>query len=219
MLREGLRAWLTEEDWVGQVVEAKSVQEALREATERKVDVVVMDVVLPDGDGIDATVKLARIRPDVKVLVLTYDGDENLVHRAIKAGALGYARKDTKPEDLVAILRVVACGCFILGPEVGTGFLADVRRAPVRLPPPFDRLNEREREILSALVSTGSAARRSAICFPTISTASSAWTTSFRQCGSSARAASNGRSDATPGRSAGTSIPGAGTWSRGTVLP
>ena len=152
MLREGLRAWLTEEDWVGQVVEAKSVQEALREATERKVDVVVMDVVLPDGDGIDATVKLARIRPDVKVLVLTYDGDENLVHRAIKAGALGYARKDTKPEDLVAILRVVACGCFILGPEVGTGFLADVRRAPVRLPPPFDRLNEREREILSALV-------------------------------------------------------------------
>src|SRR5687767_2315715 len=130
-LREGLRAWLVEQDWVAAVIEAATVQEALREATHHQVNVVVMDVALPDGDGIDAVAKLVHRLRDVKVLVLTYNGDEDQVHRALNAGARGYARKDTKTKDLVAILRAVACGSFVLGPEVSTTFLANVRRTPV----------------------------------------------------------------------------------------
>ncbi|GAA4441716.1 response regulator transcription factor [Phytohabitans houttuyneae] len=151
-LREGLRAWLVEQDWVADVIEAATVQEALREATHHQVNVVVMDVALPDGDGIEAVAKLVQRLRDVKVLVLTYNGDDEQVHRALKAGAHGYARKDTKTKDLVAILRAVACGSFVLGPEVSTAFLGNVRRARVRLPEPFDKLTEREREMLGALV-------------------------------------------------------------------
>lgn len=154
VVRRGLRTMLEGEPWVEHVAEAASVAEALKEAVSRHVHVVAMDVMLPDGDGIDATRQIVRSCPDVMVLVLTMADDEDLVARAIDAGARGYLLKDTDPDTVIDSLRTVAGGGVVLGPGIGMTVLNSAQRAPAQLPPPLDQLTPREREIL-ALLATG----------------------------------------------------------------
>lgn len=159
VVRRGLRAMLAIETWVSDVYEAATVADAVREVTSRDVDVIAMDVGLPDGDGIEATRRILLSRPDVRVLILTMSEDEQTVSRALRAGATGYVLKDTAPDAVVDALRAVAGGGVVLGPRIGPTMLTSVRRAPVDLPPPLDRLTPRERTILARLAQGDSNAR------------------------------------------------------------
>ncbi|WP_309238751.1 response regulator transcription factor [Actinoplanes aureus] len=144
----GLRAVLEEERWVASILEADTAADAVRIAREHPVTVVAMDVALPDADGIEATRRILEIRPTVNVLMLTMLDDDEIVFRALHAGAHGYARKDIQPDKLVQALSTVADGGVVLGPSIGAGVLAGVRRTTAVLPPPFDRLNDRDRLLL-----------------------------------------------------------------------
>ena len=162
VVRRGLRTMLEGEPWVAQVSEAATVAEAIKEAVTQQVDVVAMDVALPDGDGVDATRRILRARPEVAVLVLTMADDEEVVARAIDAGARGYLLKDTDPETVIDSLRTVAAGGVVLGPRIGPAVImagASRGRQPARLPPPLDRLTPREHEILTLLAAGESNAR------------------------------------------------------------
>ena len=151
VFRRGLCAVLAGETWVRDVVEADCVRDAVRCAADETVDVVAMDVGLPDGDGIDATRRVLAARPDLAVLMVTMTDDQDTVARALRAGARGYALKETDPETLVDALRTVAQGGVVLGPRVGPAVLDALRAAPATLPAPLDRLSARERQLLEQL--------------------------------------------------------------------
>jgi DNA-binding NarL/FixJ family response regulator len=159
ILLRGLRATLEGESWVEEVFEATTVADAVMEAVTRQPSLVVMDVRLPDGDGIDATRRIVRSLPDVMVLILTMDEDDSVVARAMDAGAHGFLLKDLDTHDLVASLRAVAGGSTVLGPRVGAAVMAGRRPGPARLPAPLDRLTKRELEILTLLAASESTSR------------------------------------------------------------
>lgn len=159
VVRRGLRTMLEGEPWVEEVAEAATVAEAVKEAVTQQVHVVAMDVALPDGDGIDATRRIVRARPDARVLVLTMADDEDIVARAFDAGARGYLLKDTDPETVIDSLRTVAGGGVVLGPRIGLAVITAVQRQPARLPAPLDQLTPREYEILTLLAAGESNAR------------------------------------------------------------
>ncbi|MFC7545691.1 response regulator [Plantactinospora sp. GCM10030261] len=159
VVRRGLRTMLAGEPWVGCVSEAATVAEAVRAVTTRPVDVVVMDVALPDGDGVAATRQVLRARPDATVLMLTMADDDEVVTRALRAGARGYLLKETDPDLILDAVRTVAAGGVVLGPRIGPALLADAPGSAGRLPPPFDQLTAREREMLVRLAAGESNAR------------------------------------------------------------
>jgi len=155
----GLRTMLEGESWVERVVEATTVAEAVREAVVHRVHMVVMDVRLPDGDGVDATARIVRALPEVVVLVMTMDGDQDVVARAMEAGARGFVLKDLDPCDLVSSLRAMAGGIVVLDPNLGRSVIAGARRQAAELPPPLDQLTPRELETLSLLAASETTAR------------------------------------------------------------
>jgi two-component system, NarL family, nitrate/nitrite response regulator NarL len=155
IFRHGLRTILEHQDWVEAIVEADTAAAAVKAAVEHRVTVVAMDVALPDADGIEATRRILQLRPEVNILMLTMLDDDELVVRALQAGARSFARKDISPNRLIQALAAVADGGVVLGAAVGAVVIANLQRTPVVLPPPFDRLNERERQILAQLAGGG----------------------------------------------------------------
>lgn len=151
VVRRGLRTMLEGESWVGEVFEAATVAEAVALAVSERVEVIAMDVTLPDGDGVDATGRILHSCPEAKVLMLTMANDEEIVVRALRAGARGYLLKDTDPDAVIDALRTVAQGGVVLGPGIGPSVLASLNRAPAELPAPFNQLTARERDILGRL--------------------------------------------------------------------
>jgi two-component system, NarL family, nitrate/nitrite response regulator NarL len=151
VVRRGLRTMLEGESWVSDVFEASTTAEALTSAVTNRVQVIAMDVSLPDGDGVDATQRIMQSCPDVKVLMLTMANDEEIVARALRAGARGYVLKDTDPDAVIDALRTVAQGGVVLGPGIGTSVLTTLQRGPAELPAPFNQLTSRERDILGRL--------------------------------------------------------------------
>lgn len=151
VVRRGLKVMLEGEAWVSEVAEAASVEEAVREAITCQSDVIAMDVVLPDGDGVDATRRILEACPDAAVLMLTMADDDDTVAKALNAGARGFLLKDTDPDMVIDALRTVASGGVVLGPRVGPTVLTALRRAPAVLPPPFDQLTTRELDIVNRL--------------------------------------------------------------------
>jgi DNA-binding NarL/FixJ family response regulator len=151
VVRRGLRSMLEAEPWVAEVVEAETVAQAVMEAVTGEVDVVAMDIGLPDGDGVEATRRILQARPKAKILVVTMVDDEDAVSRALRAGARGYMLKGTDPDTLVDALCTVASGGVVLGPEVGPTLLTTLQGSQAELPPPLNKLTPRERDILSRL--------------------------------------------------------------------
>jgi two-component system, NarL family, nitrate/nitrite response regulator NarL len=150
IVRRGLRAMLAVEPWVEDVFEAATVEEAVREAVCQRVDVIAMDVELPDGNGVDATRTILRRCPDARVLILTYTNDEDVVDRAMRAGAAGYVLKETDPDDVVDALRIVGNGGRVMGPKISSS-LQGRHQLPADLPPPFNKLTTRELDIVVRL--------------------------------------------------------------------
>lgn len=155
LVREGLRMMLEAESDLSVVGEAANGNEALAAARALDPDVLLMDVRMPELDGIEATRLLVASGGRARVLVLTtFDLDE-YVYAAIRAGASGFLLKDVRPADLVDAIRLVASGNALLGPTVTQRllehFASGERRGPDAAS--IESLTEREHEILRLIAS------------------------------------------------------------------
>lgn len=151
VFRAGLRALIAQTEDLECVAEAADADEAARKAAQWRPDVVVLDLRMPGGSGIAATRRIVRDVPDSGVLLLTMHDDEESVVAAMRAGARGYALKDSGVDDIVRAIRAVAHGEAIFAPAVANQVLelfADAPSAAVRA---FPELTNREREILELL--------------------------------------------------------------------
>lgn len=153
------------------VGEAETAEQAVEVCRAVRPDVVLMDLQLGEGSGIDATRRVVEADPDVGVLVVTMMDDDDSVFAAIRAGARGYLLKGAGPEDIQRAVQAVRRGEVLLGPEIASralGFLAGGRRDRAT---PFPDLTDREHEILD-LVAEGldnaSIARRLAVSPKTV---------------------------------------------------
>jgi NarL family two-component system response regulator LiaR len=147
ILRKGIRALLSTEPDIEVVGEAGDGAEALAQAEASQPDVILMDLVMPKMDGIEATQQVTSQQPGVRVLVLTSFAADDKVFPAIKAGALGYILKDTSPDDLVQAIRQVYRGEPSLEPEIARKVLFELAQPP-KQPPTPDPLTRRELEVL-----------------------------------------------------------------------
>lgn len=146
VVRQGLRTFLDTLDDIDVVGEASSGEEAIEQVTETLPDVVLMDLVMPGIDGIEATRRVTELSPSTKVIVLTSYSDDEKVFPAIKAGAAGYLLKDVSPAQLADAIRSVARGEVQLHPTVAAKLVQEVA-APDRKAPGGE-LTSRELEVL-----------------------------------------------------------------------
>ena len=130
--------------------EATNGQQAVNLVVELQPDVVLMDLVMPIIDGIEATRQICNRAPGVRILVLTSFATGDKVFPAIKAGALGYLIKDTAPEDLIRAIRQVQRGEVSLHPAIAQKLLNEIS-GPVRQPPASEPLTVREVEVLQLI--------------------------------------------------------------------
>jgi len=148
LLRSGLRLLLDAEPDIAVVGEAANADEAIESAGTLEPDVVLLDVVMPGRNGVDALPDLLRAAPESRVLVLSMQDDPTYVRGAFAAGATGYLVKEAADAELVQAVREVAAGRSFVHPAVGArlaGVEPDVRPSGIEL------LSEREREVLRLL--------------------------------------------------------------------
>jgi len=150
VVREGLRTLIQKRTEFTLVGEADSVASAVAEARRSQPDVVIMDVRLPDGSGVEACREIRADRPDTKVLMLTSHADDEAVLASIVAGASGYLLKQTRSQDLVAALHRVAAGESLLDPGV-TGRVLERLRTGTRQDDELSLLSEQEQRILDLI--------------------------------------------------------------------
>jgi NarL family two-component system response regulator LiaR len=150
ILRKGIRALLTTESDIEVVGEAGDGLETVFQAEALCPDVILMDLVMPRMDGIEATQRITAEQPDVRILVLTSFAADDKVFPAIKAGALGYILKDSGPAELVQAIHQVHQGQPSLEPAIALKMLHELAHPPQRPPTP-DPLSEREMEVLRLL--------------------------------------------------------------------
>ena len=151
LVRAGLRAVLDLQDDVAVVGEAGTAEEAVALASDLVPDVVVMDLHLPDGSGVEATRRIVAASPGIGVLVVTMVDDDASVVAALRAGARGYLLKGAGHAEIVRAVRGVAAGEAVLGPAVAGPVLGRLTRPGE---PALPELTGREREVL-ALVARG----------------------------------------------------------------
>jgi len=128
IVRDGIRAMLESQDDIVVTSEAGSVRDAIDEAARTRPDVIVMDVRLTDGSGIEATREIRAARPATKVLMLTSFADDEALFASIMAGASGYVLKQVKSNDLLHAIRAVGAGDSLLDPSVTTAVLDRLRK-------------------------------------------------------------------------------------------
>lgn len=151
--REGMRTMLRRETDLALCGEAMSGVEAVRQAARLQPDVVLMDLHMPGGNGIEATRTIVAHSPHIRVLVLTMFEDDDSVFSALQAGARGYVLKGADKSELVRAIHAVHSGEAIFGPVIAQrlmGYFAGLRR-PGATAVPFPELTEREREILALI--------------------------------------------------------------------
>jgi DNA-binding NarL/FixJ family response regulator len=148
MVRAGFRLLLGGEDDIDVVAEAQNGLEAVEKAARFKPAVVLMDIRMPELDGLEATRRILAADPAARVLILTtFDLDE-YIYEALSAGASGFVLKDDPPEQLIAAIRTVAAGEALLSATVTKRVIAQFTRAPRPVTPPgLDELTERELEV------------------------------------------------------------------------
>lgn len=158
IVRKGICALLATEPEIEVVGEAQDGQEALVVAEAAMPDVILMDLVMPGMDGLEATQRITTSQPDVRVLVLTSFAGDDKVFPAIRAGALGYLLKDSGPEELVQAIRQVYRGESSLHPTIARRLLRELAYPGGRAPD-TEPLTERETEVLQ-LVAQGHSNRQ-----------------------------------------------------------
>jgi DNA-binding NarL/FixJ family response regulator len=156
MVRAGFAALLNAQDDIEVVGQAADGVAALEVCARTAPDVVLMDVRMPELDGVEATTRLLAEPTRTRVLMLTTFDIDDYVYAALRAGASGFLLKDATPAELVAAVRVVAAGESLLAPAVTSRLIAHFARQPtlVSTPPSLTELTPREREVL-VLVARG----------------------------------------------------------------
>jgi DNA-binding NarL/FixJ family response regulator len=152
MVRAGFRMLLGGEEDIEVVAEAANGLEAVEKAARYDPEVVLMDIRMPELDGLEASRRILAADPDARVLVLTtFDLDE-YVYEALRAGASGFVLKDDPPEQLIAAIRTVAAGDALLSPTVTKRVIEQFARVPRPAPPSeLDDLSDRERDVFRLL--------------------------------------------------------------------
>jgi DNA-binding NarL/FixJ family response regulator len=156
LMRAGLRSVLSSDETIDVVGEAGDGREAVDRIRQLRPDLVLMDIRMPDLDGISATREVLATSPDVKVLVLTTFEQDDYIFDALSAGASGFLLKRTQPEQLIAAIHTVAEGDSLLSPSVTRRVVDRMasQPTPVRASARLDELTPREREVLE-LVARG----------------------------------------------------------------
>ena len=149
IVRKGIRALLVTEPNIEVVGEAENGNEAVSQTEKLKPDVILMDLVMPEMDGVEAIRRITARQPEARILVLTSFATDDKVFPAIKAGALGYLLKDSSPEELVQAIRQVQRGEPSLHPTIARRVLQELSHPSMRDEPPTpEPLTERELEVL-----------------------------------------------------------------------
>ncbi len=154
VLRAGLRMLLSADPELQIVGEAETGSEGVRMAEELRPDVVLMDISMPDMNGIEATRRIKACCPDIAVLALTMHEDDQYFFEMLSAGASGYVPKRAAPNELIGAIHAVSGGGMFLFPSVARVLVNDYlhrRDAPSASSRGFEELTEREREVLTLI--------------------------------------------------------------------
>jgi DNA-binding NarL/FixJ family response regulator len=157
LMRAGLRAVLSSDAGLEVVGEAEHGRAAVEHVRSRRTDVVLMDVRMPDLDGISATREVIAVSPEVKVVILTTFEQDDYIFGALSAGASGFLLKRTRPEELIAAIHTIAAGDSLLSPSVTRRVIDEMAARPAPQAPAAELLAEltpRERDVLE-LVARG----------------------------------------------------------------
>ena len=151
LFRESLRSLLEARE-MEVVGEAKNGREALEKSWELKPDVVLMDLTMPEVDGLEATKHLTAELPEIKVVILTASDDDVSLFEAIKAGAKGYLLKDLEADEFFSLLGAVGRGEPALTPSLARRLLDEFARPESKKSDDPDALTDREQEVLEMMV-------------------------------------------------------------------
>ena len=147
VVREGLQMFLRLDPELEVVGQARNGTEAVQEARRLKPDVILMDLLMPQMDGIEATSLIRRELPETEIIALTSVLEDERIFGAIRAGAIGYLLKDTEAQELRRAIKAAAAGQVQLSPQVAARLLREQQKPPA----PAEELTPREREVLQLL--------------------------------------------------------------------
>lgn len=148
LVRYGIREILEEAGDITVVGEAGSNRQVLAAIREYQFDVLLLDISLPDGGGLEILAELYRQRPEIKALILTMHSEEHFALRAMRLHAYGYLTKESSPEELIIAVRTVACGKRYITPALTELLVADLDRDTLAA---HETLSDREFQILRML--------------------------------------------------------------------
>lgn len=162
VVRTGLRSFLETQPDFEVIAEAKTGVQAIEKARVAQPDIVLMDITMPEMDGMETTLQLKKIYPDCQILVLTVHADKQYFMKMLSVGASGYITKQAAADELIAAIQAVAAGHVYLQPALARWLLEDYQQLAKRVTPPaleeaeeenkdavdLDILSQREREVL-----------------------------------------------------------------------
>lgn len=151
MVRQGVRAFLVTQGDITVVGEAGSGEEAIKLAAQHIPDIILMDLIMPNMDGVEATRRVKQVSPRSQIVVLTSYHEDEHIFPALKAGALSYILKDVSAEELASAVRKAAAGEAVLHPRVAARLIKELQGRRAEALNPFTELSERELEVLKLI--------------------------------------------------------------------
>ena len=151
VVRQGVRAFLVTQPDLTVVGEAASGEEAVKLVEQTVPDVILMDLIMPNMDGVEATRRVKQVSPRSQIVVLTSYHEDEHIFPALKAGALSYILKDVSAEELAAAVRKAAAGEAVLHPRVAARVIKELQGRRTDSLNPFTELSERELEVLKLI--------------------------------------------------------------------
>jgi DNA-binding NarL/FixJ family response regulator len=152
LVREGITALLSLHDQVKIVGTAANGQEAVEKAGKLHPDIILMDIAMPGLGGLEATLEIRRLHPEIKILVLSQYDDKEYVSRLFKAGVSGYILKHAVGTDLVSAIRAVYRGECYLYPAIAAGVVDGyLGRSTIDVDDPYESLTDREKQVLKLI--------------------------------------------------------------------
>src|SRR5215216_4848066 len=153
MVRQGVKAFFVTQPDISVIGEAGSGEEAVRLAGQHVPDVILMDLIMPNMDGVEATRRVKQVSPRSQIIVLTSYHEDEHIFPALKAGALSYILKDISAEELASAVRKAAAGEAVLHPRVAARVIKELQGRRAEKVNPFTELTDRELEVLKLIAS------------------------------------------------------------------